>query len=91
MSGAQKPAWTAGPWIVRDGLASGIEIVGKSVRGKDRVVARCHGNNRKANADLLVAAADLYEALEAVVRIADRNTVEFDAARAALARARGEQ
>lgn len=39
---------------------------------------------------LLAAAPDLAEALEAVIRVADRNTVEFDMARAALLKATGE-
>lgn len=41
------------------------------------------------NARLMAAAPDLLAALEAVVRIADRNTVEFIAARAAIAKAKG--
>lgn len=35
--------------------------------------------------------AELLEALEAVVRVADRKTDEFDQARAAIAKARGEK
>ena len=42
-----------------------------------------------ANARLIAAAPDLLEALKAVVRVADRKTFEFDAARAAIARAEG--
>lgn len=45
----------------------------------------------KAAALLIAAAPDLLAALEAVVRIADRKTDEFDAARAALASAKGEK
>ncbi|HWT40993.1 MAG TPA: hypothetical protein VN081_07070 [Dongiaceae bacterium] len=41
----------------------------------------------KANAKLWAAAADLAEALQGVLRVADRQTDEFDAARAALAKA----
>ena len=40
-------------------------------------------------ANLIAAAPDLLEALKAVVRIADRKTVEFDAARTAIAKAEG--
>lgn len=36
------------------------------------------------------AAPDLLEALKGVVRVADRATIEFDAARAAIAKATGE-
>lgn len=44
------------------------------------------------HADLVLAAAapELLEALRAVVRVADRATVEFDAARAAIAKATGD-
>jgi hypothetical protein len=42
-----------------------------------------------ANGRLIAAAPELYEALRAVVRVADRATVEFDAARAALSKAEG--
>lgn len=41
----------------------------------------------EANALLIAAAPDLLEALRGVLRVADRNTVEFDAARAAIAKA----
>lgn len=40
-----------------------------------------------ANAKLIAAAPDLLAALQGVVRVADRATDEFDAARAAIARA----
>lgn len=41
----------------------------------------------RANAYLIAAAPDLLAALKDVVRIADRNTVEFEAARAAISKA----
>jgi hypothetical protein len=44
----------------------------------------------EANINLIVAAPDLLAALEGVLRVADRQTAEFDAARAAIAKARGE-
>jgi hypothetical protein len=40
-----------------------------------------------ANAHLIAAAPDMLAALQAVLRVADRQTVEFDLARAALAKA----
>lgn len=43
---------------------------------------------KHADAALFAAAPDLLAALEGVLRVADRNTVEFDAARAAIAKAR---
>lgn len=49
---------------------------------------------KDANAEFIVRACnvhdDLVAALEGVIRIADRKTVEFDAAHAALAKAKGE-
>lgn len=44
-----------------------------------------------ANAHLIAAAPDLLEALQGVLRVANRKTVEFDAARAAVAKALGDQ
>lgn len=41
----------------------------------------------KANARLIAAAPELLAALQAVVRVADRSTVEFDLARDAIAKA----
>jgi hypothetical protein len=46
---------------------------------------------RQATARLIAAAPDLLDALEAVVRVADRTTDEFDMARAAIARALGKE
>lgn len=43
-----------------------------------------------ANARLIAAAPELLEALQGVLRVADRKTDEFDAARAAIAKALGE-
>jgi hypothetical protein len=43
----------------------------------------------EANARLIAAAPDLLDALQAIVAIADRKTVEFDRARAAIAKAEG--
>lgn len=45
--------------------------------------------NPEADARLIAAAPDLLEALRGVLRVADRATDEFDAARAAIAKATG--
>jgi hypothetical protein len=45
------------------------------------------GRKQRARRDLIAAAPDLLEALKGVLRVADRATVEFDAARAAIAKA----
>lgn len=42
-----------------------------------------------ATAKLIAAAPDLLAALKGVIRVADRKTVELDAARAAIAKAEG--
>ncbi|WP_156507271.1 hypothetical protein [Bordetella trematum] len=47
--------------------------------------------NTEANARLIAAAPELLQALIDVVRVADRATVEFDAARAAIAKATGKR
>lgn len=45
----------------------------------------------EADARLIAAAPELLEALKGVVRVADRSTDEFDAARAAISKATGER
>ena len=50
----------------------------------------CPYGTSEGNARLILAAPELLEALQAVVRVADRATVEFDMARAAIAKATGE-
>ncbi|MEG2042717.1 MAG: hypothetical protein RR068_16610, partial [Hafnia sp.] len=45
--------------------------------------------NNKHDAKLISAAPEVLEALHAVVRVADRQTDEFDMARAAIAKALG--
>ena len=87
--GARAPTkWTPGPWRVdgqwlmdADGATLG-EIL-------DPRAGPCAAES-DANARLIAAAPELYEALKAVVAIADRRTVEFDAAHAALAKALGD-
>lgn len=45
---------------------------------------------QRSNAKLIAAAPDLLEALQEVLRVADRATDEFDMARAAIAKALGQ-
>jgi hypothetical protein len=47
------------------------------------------GGDSMPNARLIAAAPELLEALQGVLRVADRQTDEFDAARAAIAKAIG--
>jgi hypothetical protein len=91
-----KAEFTPGPWRV-------VKVFGKCKRRilteKGSVLADIHnrrefqergGAEMKANAALIAAAPDLLAALIKVVSVADRQTVEFDAARAAIAKARGQ-
>lgn len=91
----RREKFTPGPWVAdgttvyADAFKSGRNVYGAVAClaiGEDDTAFQ-----EIANAHLIAAAPDLYEALEGVLRVADRQTVEFDAARAALAKARGEQ
>lgn len=85
---------TPGPWIFYADTPStdpNWHIV--TTANRMRVLANVHiepGNAMDAaNARLIAAAPDLLEALQGVLRVADRQTDEFDAARAAIAKAIG--
>lgn len=91
---------TPGPWTftgaaearAKDGINLNQICFGDKSRNRVCTVAG-HGVSKEendANARLIAAAPELLEALEGVLRVADRKTVEFDAARAAIAKARGE-
>ena len=95
---ADQPKFTPGPWAVSEDPRPGMEWNNEIVTAADydnRICYMANGGKERAdeflaNAFLIAAAPDLYAALEGVLRIADRKTVEFDVARAALAKARGE-
>ena len=79
---------TPGPWHAV--IAGGVQpVIGgpliTSAHTKSGMLP-----NYEANARLIAAAPELLEALRGVVRVADRSTIEFDAARAAIAKATGE-
>lgn len=76
---------TPGPWKIRAYKDRGFAI--DFNEDQEQIVDFVY---EEADAHLIAAAPDLLEALEAVVRVADRATVEFDMARAAIAKARGE-
>ena len=86
---------TPGPWesmpvdagIHRFGIICANDPLGTSANDIAAVWLRGGQQKTEANARLIAAAPDLLEALQAVVRVADRSTVEFDAARAAIAKA----
>jgi hypothetical protein len=79
---------TKAPWKV---VENGGRMVG--VMSKNDWVVYKAGQDRmsteeiEANARLIAAAPDLLEALHGVLRVADRATDEFDAARAAIDKA----
>jgi len=79
---------TPGPWE-----ASSLGIWAKSPWNARVCLAQAHNFSpmnkvdSAANARLMAAAPDLLDALKAVVSVADRKTVEFDMARAAIAKA----
>lgn len=86
--------WTADLHHTRDygGRSYGFVRVAGSIVPIAAVVLAAEGCDEaegRANVTLMAAASDLLEALKGVVRIADRKTVEFDAARAAIAKAGG--
>jgi hypothetical protein len=70
---------TPGPWIRHD-TPDYAEICSNDGHAVAMVA-------READANLITAAPDLLAALRAVVSVSDRKTVEFDAARAAIAKA----
>lgn len=89
--------FTPGPWAI-DGLS--LVHVADASRGGQRVTVADVRHNREANAHLIAAAPELYEALGAFVSAANLSVFDkgadaalanaFDLAERALAKARGE-
>ncbi|HAX40273.1 MAG TPA: hypothetical protein DCY10_05305 [Clostridiales bacterium] len=74
--------FTKGPW----------RIAGKgTIRAGDGWIGRIHWHNRDANASLIAAAPDMYEALKSMLNLhlSHHNHPIHAAARAALAKANG--
>ena len=92
--------WTPGPWlvsrshrgypyqIVAPAADCGPGKVGTSIT-RWAAISLPSSDEGNANAHLIAAAPAMAEALRGVLRVADRETVEFAAARAALALAEG--
>lgn len=81
---------TPRPWIAREGTTTGAEVMARTPRGREYVVARCAGKDREANARLIAAAPDLLEALRDAVSQIEALCSELDvpdSCRAALSRA----
>jgi len=87
---------TPGPWEAIEWKCRAATSVVVVRDGQMVQIAECSGFGRMsdeciADASLIAAAPDLLEALRGVLRVADRATVEFDAARAAIAKATGQE
>ena len=87
---------TSGPWKWEEGEDNDMPKLTSPAGcvcdfGNDTMYYPNSGNPpSEADSWLIAAAPDLLAALQGVIRVADRNTVEFDAARAAIARALGD-
>ncbi len=86
--------FTPGPWETRsEDDDYSIRQKGSTIkygRGISSYVQIAEGISSKENARLIAAAPELLEALQGVIKVADRDTDEFVAARAAIAKALGE-
>lgn len=100
------PPYTEGPWVIEKDhglpytmIGEPIAIVGGDETGESvrfTVGRNCdfgpHGPEQtEANARLIAAAPDLLAALEGILAITDRNHVVWQAARDAIAKAKGER
>ena len=87
----QKAAHTPAPWHFKK-LAThdgGHVVMFTTQNGQRTHRLDCAGEFKEADARLITSAPELLAALIVVVKVADRATVEFDAARAAIAKAEG--
>jgi hypothetical protein len=94
---ANETKWTKGPWVLRGADTYRWQIETKNAPRKATVVARITTPSRggaqasDANARLIAAAPELFAALDTFMRLGTMNDqTAIDAARAALAKARGE-
>lgn len=88
-------AYTTGPWKSFPDNYSGEEhrmvVDSRGVPLFDSINRSPAADDSTEHGDLMLAAAapELLEALQSVLRVADRKTDEFDAARLAIAKATG--
>jgi hypothetical protein len=89
--GVAEPKWTPGPWVWWP--KTGI-LATESRDGRWIVSGELSSANAEANARLIAAAPELYEALKGIIGWCptdnQRSIAAFDKALAALAKARGE-
>ena len=87
---------TPGPWETRLDEPYWLRVFGSDGHAIAKVYlddapVEDYNTRQEANARLIAAAPELLQALKGVVYIANRETVEFDAARAAIAKAEGRE
>ena len=89
--------WTPGPWAIAAGYKTMLLV--ESRFGGTVCDIECHcdvetgilpSEEEEGNANLIAAAPDLYNALSTLADAWERKSLPCDAARAALAKARGE-
>lgn len=86
--------FTKGPWTSGIGTSTGMVVRANHEPKVRRNVASCGGMNREANAHLIAAAPDLYEALDRLVNwiwSEHGMTDRVNDAVKALSKARGEE
>ena len=85
-------AWTPGPWSREVGAGRGAWIAGANMHGWAALACGNTDAEAEANARLIAAAPELYEALQfARDELRGQFGAEYDDIDAALAKARGEQ
>jgi len=86
---------TKGPWLISGSTVYAINqddcnrFSARVYEGHDDFDKKISREEVEANALLMSAAPEMLAALEAVLSVADRATVEFDLARTAIAKAKG--
>lgn len=86
---------TPGPWAAEVAENGGFEVTamahgGLVVAARNGYDSWEHSEECKANARLMATAPELLAALERVIAISDRKHDAWDAAKAAIAKAKGE-
>ena len=88
--------WTPGKWFINSRAATNVfggpnqRCIASCGGYSDNRIEDCGLSENVANAQLIAAAPDLYEALAGLERSARKQGWDVSAARAALAKARGE-
>ena len=88
-----QPKWTPGPWRydrTNGSPTTGEHMIAGAKPGYLAEVRDCGSGDVRANTHLIAAAPDLYAALEQIVFDWDGEPEDMFAARAALAKARGD-